>query len=64
VSTIDKKILATIALDGATAAIRSQYPDHAVEIVTNEPLTRLVRVRPRTRENAPRYFLIKVSEPL
>ncbi len=65
VTGIDKRHLAKIALDGAVAAIRGEYPDHCVEVVTDEPLLRQVRVRPMSRSTAaPRYFAIKVSEPL
>jgi hypothetical protein len=64
VTNIDKRHPAKIALDSAVAAIRAEYHDHSVEVVTDEPLLRQVRVRPLSHSTAPRYFVIKVSEPL
>jgi hypothetical protein len=63
-TTITKTDLAKAALDGAVAGIRHQYPHHIVECVTDEPLSRQVRVRAPGSYGGPRYFVIKVSEPL
>lgn len=60
-----KQRIARAALAGATAAIQQEYPMHRIEVITDEPLSRQIRVsHPTAMQGGPRYFVIKVSEPI
>ncbi len=61
-----KHLVANAALAGALAGITaSLQKDYTVELVSREPLYIQVRVRPKARPGAaPRYFVVKASEPI
>lgn len=61
---IDKRQLARIVLDGATSAIRAAYPDCHLEVTSEDHLWQQVRIKHRSGMQSPRYFLIRVSEPI
>jgi hypothetical protein len=65
-----KRLLAERALIGAEAGIRTALEDtYELEVAGSDTLWRQFRVKAKPKpgypsEGGPRYFLIKVSEPL
>jgi hypothetical protein len=58
-----KHRLADAAKRGAEAAVRKEVePKYSVEVVKNDQLSLLLRVRGSS--GLPRYFVFKVSEPI
>jgi hypothetical protein len=59
-----KARVAQAALAGAVAGIQREFPMHRVEAHDVAPLQRQVRVSHPTAQEMPRYFLVKISEPI
>ena len=60
-----KETVATAALDAAVAGIIARIGGtYTVEPVPHSTLERTVRVREKGDSGGPRYFTVKVSEPI
>jgi hypothetical protein len=61
---LTKPRVAGAALAGAIQGIRNEFPMHNVETITEGSLMAQVRISHPTAMNLPRYFVIKISEPM
>jgi hypothetical protein len=60
-----KRRVAQAALNGAVAAIQQEFPMHRVQKIDIEDLSVQVRLsHPTAQDEGPRYFRVKISEPI
>lgn len=58
----EKAKIADVALHGAVAAIKAEFPARVTNVQW-DALQAMVRIAPVDGQGGPRYYLIKVSEP-